>query len=83
MADDRDFKDYNQKKGIVVKEYKRKCIEADLGQFCYLQRPNAFIEVCEWNNGDGYDITINERVIQLTRGEVKAIKYLTKQLDKE
>ncbi len=67
----------------TTKKYKRKCIEANLEQFCYLQKADSFIEVCEWNNGDGYDITINERVFQLTLGEIKAIRYLVKQLDKE
>lgn len=67
----------------ITMKYNRKCIEADLGQFCYLQKADSFIEVCEWKNGEGYDITINERLIQLTIGEVKAIRYLVKQLDKE
>lgn len=79
MADDRDFKDYSSKKEMNIKKYNRKCIEADLTQFCYLQKPHAFIEVSEWKNGDGFDITINEKIISLTRGEIKAIKYLTKQ----
>lgn len=69
-----------EKKEIIVKKYKRKSVFADLGQFCYLQKEHAFIEVAEWNNGDGYDITINERIIPLTHGEIKAIRYLTKKL---
>lgn len=32
-------------------------------------------------NGEGWDITINDRVIPLTRGELDAIDYLTKGLD--
>jgi hypothetical protein len=68
------------KKEIIVKRYKRNCLEADLVQFCYLQKADAFIEVSEWRNGDGFDITINEKIISLTRGEVKAIRYLTKKI---
>jgi len=68
------------KKEIIVKKYKRKCAEANLGQFCYLQKEHAFIEVSEWENGDGFDITINEKIMSLTRGEVKAIRHLIKEL---
>ena len=40
----------------------RKSINADLNDFCYLQKPHSFIEVTEWSNGDGFDITINDRI---------------------
>jgi hypothetical protein len=69
------------KKEITVKKYKRKSVEADLKQFCYLQKEHAFIEVCEWENGDGYDITLCEKIISLTRGEIKAIKHLVKKIE--
>ena len=47
----------------------------------YLAKKDDFIEVTEWTNGEGWDITINDKVIPLTRGELDAIDYLTKGLD--
>lgn len=44
---------------------------------------NDFIEVCEWKNGEGYDISINDRQLSFTRGELKAINYLVEYLNKE
>ena len=45
-----------------------------------------FLEVTEWSNGDGYDISIydsqGERFIQLTSGQYKAIKDCIKSIDK-
>ena len=43
---------------------------------------NGFIEVCEWTNGEGFDISITDKkIISLTRGELDAIDFLTKTLD--
>ena len=41
-----------------------------------------FIEVCEWKNGIGYDIAINDTHYSLSYGEFKAIEYLIAQLNK-
>lgn len=60
----------------------RKSVNADLNDFCYLAKPHDFIEVTNWSNLDGYDITIGEKQITLTVGELDAIKALVKKLDK-
>lgn len=60
----------------------RKSVNADLNDFCYLAKPHDFIEVTNWSNLDGYDITIGEKQISLTCGELDAIKALVKKLDK-
>ena len=60
----------------------RKSVNADLNDFCYLAKPHDFIEVTNWSNLDGYDITIGEKQITLTIGELDAIKALVKKLDK-
>ena len=60
----------------------RKSINTDLNNFCYLQKPHSFIEVTEWSNGDGFDITINDKITSFTRGELDAIKALVKKLNK-
>lgn len=41
-----------------------------------------FVEVCEWKNGMGYDININDTHISFTHGEFEAIKYLIECLNK-
>ena len=62
---------------------KRKSVNDKLRKYCYLAKDSDFIEVTEWVNGEGWDITINDRVISLTYGELKAINYLTEALDIE
>ena len=65
----------------------RKSVSDDLSKYDYLKNTdeNAFIEVTEWSNGEGYDITIetknDNKLISLTNGELEAINYLTKTLD--
>ena len=70
-----------------MKKYNKKSISDDLSKYDYLRNTdeNAFIEVTEWSNGEGYDITIetknDSKLISLTNGELEAINYLTKTLD--
>lgn len=59
----------------------RKSVYEELNKFDYLAKKNDFIEVTEWNNGEGWDININDKIFQLTDGELKAINYLTTTLD--
>jgi PP-loop superfamily ATP-utilizing enzyme len=71
---------------MATKTYKRDAIFADLGDFCYLSTKDAYIEITEWTNGEGYDIIINSHqsdTFSITRGELRAIKKLVKQLDKK
>lgn len=59
----------------------RRCIIEDLNKFDIMAEKNGFIEVCEWTNGEGFDITImDKKIISLTRGELDAIDLLTKTL---
>ena len=65
--------------------YDRPAIFAELKQFCHLAKQHDFIEVTEWKNGEGWDVTINstiEQHITLTYGQFDAIKKLIKQLEK-
>lgn len=70
-----------------MKKNNRKSVSDDLNKYDYLRNTdeNAFIEVTEWSNGEGYDITIetknDSKLISLTNGELEAINYLTKTLD--
>ena len=59
----------------------RKSVSDDLNKYDVLAKKDDFIEVTEWTNGEGWDISINETQFRLTRGELDAINYLTKVLE--
>ena len=61
----------------------RKSINDDLQKYDHLKNNSSFIEITEWTNGEGWDIAINERIFNLTYGELEAINYLIKALDYE
>ena len=59
----------------------RRCIIEDLNKFDIMAKKDDFIEVCEWTNSEGFDITImDKKIISLTHGELDAIDFLTKTL---
>ena len=64
-----------------MEKVKRKSINDDLQKYDYLAKDYEFIEVTEWRNGEGWDISINDKIIQLTIGQLDAINYLTKALE--
>lgn len=55
----------------------RKSISDDLHKYDYLAKEHSFIEVTEWANREGWDITIDDKVMSLTYGQLDAIQYLT------
>lgn len=61
----------------------RKSVWSDLNKFDVLAKEHDFIEITEWTNGEGWDITINEKILSLSCGQLEAINYLTKYLDYE
>ena len=66
-----------------IKKYTRNAICCDLNMFDYLAKDGDYVEVCEWKNGEGYDIAINDRNYSFTHGELEAINYLIAQLNNE
>ncbi len=64
-----------------MEKYKLKAVSAQLTDFDFLAKEHDFIEVSEWHNGEGYNIVINDRIISLTYGELKAINTLVGLLD--
>ena len=65
----------------------RKAAFMELYQMCIMSNQGSadFMEVTEWSNGEGYDITINasnqEQTFHLTWGQLKALKKLVKALE--
>lgn len=69
-----------------IENYTRNCVFSELKEFDYLSKEDAFIELIEWKNGEGVDINISsfqDKYIQLTWGEVKAIRKLANKLLKK
>ena len=59
----------------------RKSVSCDLKIFDPSALPSSFIEVTEWTNGEGWDITIDDKRISLHYTELDAINYLIKHLE--
>lgn len=60
--------------------YNRKSVYDNLSKYDCLAKPDDFIEVTEWINGEGITITINDTFMSLTYGQLDAINYLTNSL---
>ena len=56
----------------------RTSVKDDLRKYDHLANKDSIIQVTQWANGEGWDISINdEPVISLTWGQLDAINYLT------
>lgn len=65
----------------------RKSAFTELSVYCIMSNSDShdFIEVTEWSNGEGYDVTINaslQQTFSITYGQLKALRKLVKELDK-
>ena len=57
-------------------------ITTKMKMFDYIAKESDYITVTEWSNGEGWDICINDNVIQISRGELEAIDFLTTAVDR-
>jgi hypothetical protein len=67
-----------------ITRYKLDAAFASLRTFDHLAKPDDFLEVSRWNNGEGFDAHLSsssEQCIRLSWGEFKALKKLVKELD--
>lgn len=65
--------------------YKLDAAFALLQKFDHCAKPEDFIEVSLWHNGEGFNVDLSsngDQSINLTWGQFKAIKKLIKELDK-
>lgn len=70
-------------RGIEV--YQRKAIFDELKNYCHLSKEHDYIEICEWYNGEGFDVEISGKPgakFQLTWGQLDALNTLIKKLNK-
>lgn len=70
--------------GLIMDVYNRKAIFESLSEYCVFADKDAFIEVCEWHNGEGFDVEISSKLgdntFSLTWGEYDAMIHLTTKL---
>lgn len=64
-----------------MEKHNRKSVFDYLRKYCYLAKEEDFIEITKWTNGEGWDISINDKIFSLTDGQLRAINYLTMTLD--
>ena len=57
-------------------------ITTKMKMFDLVSKDSDYITVTEWSNGEGWDICINDNVIQISRGELEAINFLTTAVDR-
>lgn len=60
----------------MIKTYTRPAKFSQLKHWCPMAKPDDFIEVCEWANGEGFDVTMGDKMFQLSWGEFQAIQAL-------
>jgi hypothetical protein len=59
--------------------YNRKAVCAPLKEYCHLAKEHNFIEVTEWHNGEGFDVTIaDDKYYSFTYGEFDLLSVLVK-----
>jgi hypothetical protein len=66
-----------------LEKYNKKAVYCTLKDYDYLAKEHSYVEITQWNNGEGIDINVynqSERVISLSYGEFKLIKKLIKKL---
>ena len=57
--------------------YTRKAKFTELKPYCHMAGKDDFAEVTEWNNGEGFDVSISDKKsISLTWGEWECIQAL-------
>ena len=63
-----------------VERKQLKSVNCSLQHFTH-GKNSDYIIVTEWANGEGWEITINDKQISLHSGELAAINYLTAMID--
>ena len=60
----------------MIEVYQRNARWMNLKPYCHHSGEHDHIEVCEWDNGEGFDVTINKRTMSFTLGEYEAMQVL-------
>lgn len=57
-------------------------ITTKMKMFDLTSKESDYISVTEWSNGEGWDISLNDKMISISRGMLDAINFLTTAVDK-
>ena len=57
-------------------------ITTKMKMFDLASKESDYISVTEWSNGEGWDISLNDKMIGISRGELEAINFLTTAVDR-
>ena len=57
-------------------------ITAKTKTFDYIAKDSDYISVTEWSNGEGWDISLKDKMISISRDELEAINFLTTAVDR-
>ena len=60
----------------MMKQYERKARFTELKPYDILAKEHDFMEVCEWSNDEGFDVTKNEQQFSLTWGQWECLQAL-------
>jgi len=63
----------------MIETYKRDAKFANLKPYCHLAKEHSYIEVTEWINGEGFDVSLGaaeDKHFSLTHGEYQALQAL-------
>jgi len=59
-----------------MKEYQRSAKFTELKKYDHFAKDDDFMEVCEWWNGEGFDVTLGDNHFSLTYGQFEALTAL-------
>jgi NADPH-dependent 7-cyano-7-deazaguanine reductase QueF len=61
----------------MIDVYQRKAKFTELKAYCPFSKDSDFMEVCEWYNGEGFDVNISDQnSVSLTWGQWEALQAL-------
>jgi hypothetical protein len=53
-----------------IEQSKRKAVFSELKGYCIHAGDNNYMEVTQWTNGEGYDISIDARMVKRSQSDV-------------
>lgn len=59
---------------MTIETYERKSKFSELSPYDPCAPENSFMEVCEWYNGEGFDVTIDNKQFQFTWGQWECLQ---------
>ena len=61
---------------MPIDTYNRKAKFTQLKLYDLFAKDDDFMEVCEWHNGEGFDVTINNRIVSFSWGQWECLQVL-------